>query len=153
MATRADARRLLLAIAGAILVGVNVVLVAPGLLATFRLAHDLRAPSRDERHRAVLGDYYAAISDFNGRIPANAGVALIPQHATERDVAMLSVYQLYPRPSRVFWNVGDWLRNQHDGADRTTPRPEWLIIFDLSQKRPYRLLHAEGNSLREVASR
>lgn len=136
-----------------VLVAPLIVCSAPALLSQTRLALALRGKSWNERRAIVFGGYPGALRDFCGIVPPEAAIAVVPARPDDRDVAMFSVYHLYPRSARVYMTFDDWRRNEHGGADRTMPRPRWVIVVDQSQRPAMTLLHDDGVALREVAKR
>jgi hypothetical protein len=145
-------RKAILTLAGLVLIAPLVVASGPALVSTLRLAAGLRSRTLGERRRIVLDGYYAAIEEFERVLPRDAPIALVAARPADRDVAMFSVYHLYPRPARVFYGIEKWRRNDDGrGAEDVPARPEWVMIIDQSRNPAILLLRDDGTTLREVA--
>lgn len=148
-----DRRQLVVWLAALVLLCPLVVLTAPALSSSFRLAAAVRGKSWAVRRAFVFGDYVPKLAALSRVIPDDAPVAIIPARAADRDLAMFSVYHLYPRSARVFGSLAAWRTNDHDGSDRRTPPPAWVILIDEAHADRMKLLHDDGGMLREVAAR
>lgn len=150
---RPSMRRIVLAAAALVLLIPLVAASAPRLRDHLRLAHELSGKPWSIRRTIIFGDYYSALREVRRIIPEEATVALVPKRPDDGDTAMFSVYHLYPRASRVFWSLSAYYRNEHEGVDRKTPRPEWVVVIDHSSRPIMTILRDESGTLREVAKR
>jgi hypothetical protein len=137
-------RRSLLVIGVLLLVVPSVLLSAPRLLDDLRLAAALRTEPWPERRSIIFGPYYAALADVNRSIPGNDAVALVPRRPEDRDVAMFTVYQFFPRTARVYPNLAAV-------TDGESPQPRWAVVIDQSATPMMTLLHQADGQWREVA--
>jgi hypothetical protein len=134
-------RRSLLVIGALLLVVPSVLLSAPRLLDDLRLAAALRNEPWPERRAIIFGPYYTALADVNRSVPGNEAVALVTRRPEDRDVAMFTVYQFFPRTARVYPNL----------AAVTGVR--WAVVIDQSATPMMTLLHQADGQWREVVRR
>jgi hypothetical protein len=130
----------------------GVILSAPPLFSALRLAAAIRGLPWPNRRAIVLGHYVSAIEQITLAIPPNAAVAIVPASAADRDVAIFSVYDFFPRPARVYGTTAAWRAND-DGGARRAARPDWIVVVDEARHHRLILCRVESGRVAQVLVR
>ena len=92
----------------------------------------LRGRPWNQRRTHVLGPYYRDVRALRRQIPENASVAIIPKDGVDGDIAVHSIYHLYPRSIVLYRSRDAFEQNIRDGEATPSklPPPRWVIDVD-----------------------
>ena len=101
---------------------------APRLLELARQGVDLLPLDREQRNSRVHGSFYDALREIDRRVPRGEPLALMVRSQSDVDVATFANYYLYPRPTRIYSELGQY---------RLDPkRPKTIVRIDTTNDPP-----------------